>query len=139
MDKRKGPRKLLRAAIGVATISYVHACSSRPGEDVITSGNLPAPPAQGGSGGMFSVPPGSGGSENGGTNNANAGEPAGGAPAGSGGIWAGAGTAGNLVAPPPPADAGSRDAGNDADGGTPECPSGDTGEDGGGCDAGASE
>ena len=35
------PRKLLVAAIGVATINYVAACGSN-----VTTGNLPSPPPQ---------------------------------------------------------------------------------------------
>jgi hypothetical protein len=48
MNSGKGPRKILRAAIGVATISYVYACE----DGARTSGNLVAPPfAEGGSSG----------------------------------------------------------------------------------------
>ncbi len=42
MSEKSGRRKLLTAAVGVATISYVYACDGLGGGE--TSGNLVAPP-----------------------------------------------------------------------------------------------
>lgn len=44
MNRVKGKRKLLTAAVGVATISYVYGCGEILGGE--TSGNLVAPPPQ---------------------------------------------------------------------------------------------
>jgi len=78
-------RKLLTAAVGVATVSYVLACGGIGGD--LTSGNLVA----------------AGGSENG--NEAGSGGSGGAAGSNVGGAagFAGSLTSGNLVAPPPPA------------------------------------
>jgi len=103
-------RKLLKAAVGVATVSYVIACGQAIDGGNLTGGNLAAPPdsyGDGGSGGRS----GSGGGGTGGVAGRNTG--------GTGNY-----TSGNLVAPPPPppppppVDAGAEDAavppGNDA-------------------------
>jgi hypothetical protein len=98
-------RKLLTAAVGVATVSYVLACGGEVGGGVETSGNLVA------AGGYDNWDTeGSGGSR------ASAGS--GGSNAGTTG-YAGSATSGNLVAPPPPSypppqpavDGGTADAG----------------------------
>ena len=81
-------RKLLTAAVGVATVSYVLACGGDVGGGVETSGNLVA----------------SGGYENwdtAGSGGSRASAGSGGSNAGAAG-YAGAATSGNLVAPPPP-------------------------------------
>lgn len=72
MAGKTGPRKLLVASIGVATINYVLAgCSGSE-----TSGNLPAPPAGGSS--ASAGKGGAGGSQSGGTGGASAGTTGGG-------------------------------------------------------------
>jgi hypothetical protein len=99
-------RKLLTAAVGVATVSYVVACGGLGGGE--TSGNLVAPRGGGASAGY-------GGAETSGNLVAAGGTSMGGQ--GSSAGYAGGETSGNLVAPPPPGgagptpgDAGARDA-----------------------------
>ena len=100
----KGPRKLLIASVGVATINYVAGCDAINGHP--TSGNLPAPhfAGQGGGGApvvanlpapMGGFPPlgGSAGQPNAGVGGAGAG--AGGSQGGSGGKPANGGAGGN--------------------------------------------
>jgi len=96
-------RKLLTAAVGVATVSYVIACGGvGDGGDGISSGNLVAPP-----GGFPELNDGRGASGGaGGSSGSFFGA------AGAAGV-SGSATSGNLVAPPPPVpevDAGLLDA-----------------------------
>lgn len=108
MTKR---RKLLTAAVGVATVSYVVACGGIGGGE--TSGNLVA------AGGSY----GYGGAETSGNLVAAGGSQM--ATAGSGGTGYGGGeTSGNLVAPPPAFDAGTGGAAPVPDSGTPPPDSG---------------
>jgi hypothetical protein len=99
-----GRRKLLTAAVGVATVSYIVACEGLVGDGGETSGNLVAP-----------VIGGSGGAETSGNLVAPV------VTGGSGGVG-GSGnmpppTSGNLPAPPPPT-GGSGGAGGSEDAGT---------------------
>ncbi len=82
-----GRRKLLTAAVGVATISYVYACEDALQGGAETSGNLVAPPPQVG-GSPQSAGGAGGGADEGGDG-----------PGGAGGNGLPP-TSGNLVAPP---------------------------------------
>jgi hypothetical protein len=129
MNSGKGPRKILRAAIGVATISYVYACE----DGARTSGNLVAPPfAEVGSSGAGGTTLTAGGAETSG--NLVAPPP----------VQGGAGNSGILDAGTP--DSGVLDAGTPDSGagpGEPDARAHDAGlescDAGNGCDAGSSE
>jgi hypothetical protein len=97
-------RKLLTAAVGVATVSYVVACGGLGGGE--TSGNLMAP--IGGSSGY-------GGAETSGNLVAAGGTDFGGSSGGPG--YGGGETSGNLMAPPPIQDAGTGGSAPAVDGG----------------------
>lgn len=105
MNLAKGRRKLLTAALGVATISYVYACGDTENAQE-TPANV-APPQTHGAGGASQLPPTSG----------NLPAPPPPPPTGSGGATQLPPTSGNLPAPPPPP---PPDAGTDRDSGTAE-------------------